>query len=637
MAISISKIEKAYSIIKDYDGTNLYVTYLKNISDKGYRKLSEFDIKYILENYQYAPIKVNKTIKITNWFGKSFADKNDIDFIPEKLLIMSIIGEMGDSYHCYVRYRKSVIEPLLTFVPKKALMGDIFVKDYNSFDIDFSPYNAITAHLNRSLKPHQESAIKFLVSRNKAILADSQGLGKTNSAIVASMVGKFKKILIVCPASLKGTWKRELSYYINPEDIGVVFGKNWVNEKKYTIVNYDILDNFYNIPLEPEYKTEIQTDENGNSIEVQVPVMIKCRGKAGKNGEMKQKMKKSRKKEVIKEALSKSNLFLSQFDLVILDEVQKLANNTSIRYKVLDDFLHRVKPKSVYCITGTPLTNSPLNLYHILKLLDADITKDYNYYMSRFCDAKEIKRSDGRKILICDGASNLDELRDKIKHLYIRRLQTEIPGMVNKDIATRYYSLSDNEMIEYKKLWKDYLEAQYLNGSDVSKYQDLIEGGLVRRYLSNKMISNTISLAEEHIEDGEKVLIVCCYDDEVKAFKEYFGNSAVVYNGKMTNKQKDKAEYEFMNNPKIKVFIGNIIAAGVGLTLTKSHICIFNSFSWVPSDNWQMMDRLHRLSQKHDVTVYYQLFDDEISTSMWNKIMEKENIINSVIKSENEK
>lgn len=119
MAISVSKIEEAYSIIRNYDGTNLYVTYLKNLSDKGYRKLSEFDIKYILENYQYAPIKVNKTIKITDWFGKSFADKNDIDFIPEKLLIMSIIGEMGDSYHCYVRYRKSVIEPLLTFVPKK--------------------------------------------------------------------------------------------------------------------------------------------------------------------------------------------------------------------------------------------------------------------------------------------------------------------------------------------------------------------------------------------------------------------------------------------------------------------------------------------------------------------------------------
>lgn len=74
-------------------------------------------------------------------------------------------------------------------------------------------------------------------------------------------------------------------------------------------------------------------------------------------------------------------------------------------------------------------------------------------------------------------------------------------------------------MVEYRKLWQDYLNAQYLTGVDVSKYQELIEGGLVRRYLANKMIENTISLAEEHIEDGEKVLIVCCFENEVKKLK----------------------------------------------------------------------------------------------------------------------
>ena len=178
---------------------------------------------------------------------------------------------------------------------------------------------------------------------------------------------------------------------------------------------------------------------------------------------------------------------------------------------------------------------------------------------------------------------------------------------------------------------------RYLTGVDVSKYQELIEGGLVRRYLANKMIENTISLAEEHIEDGEKVLIVCCFENEVKKFKEHFGDMAVVYDGKKTNVQKDKAEYEFMNNPKKKVFIGQILASGVGITLTKSHICIFNSYSWVPSDNWQVMDRVHRLSQTEDVTVYYQLFDDDISLEMWEKVMSKEDIIKAVIKSENEK
>lgn len=637
MAISASKIEKAYSIIENYDGTNLYVTYLKNCSDKGYRKLSEFDIKYILENHQYTAIKINKISKITEWFGEDFANKNGLDFIPEKLLIISVIGEMGDSLHCYVRYRQSITEPLLTFIPKKALMDDIFIKDYKNTIIDFTPYNALTAHLNRSLKPHQEEDIKFLTTHPKSILASQQGLGKTTSVIVSSLVGNYKKILIICPASLKGTWKREISLYSNPDNIEIVYGKNMNGDKKFTVINYDIIDNFYIIPKEQEYETVIEKDENGFENKINKPVLVKKKGIKGKNGEMEFKYKKTRQSSIIKECLSKSPLFLNNYDLVIIDEAHKLSKNKTIRYETISDFLKRSKPRGVYLVTGTPLTNSPLNLYHLLKLIDADVVKDYDYYMKRFCDMKEIRMKNGNIVKLCDGATNLDELREKIKNVYVRRLQKDIPGMVNKTILKRYYTLNDYEIEECNRLWDEYRHAKYINGNDISKYQELIEGGLVRRYLADKMIKNTISLAEEHIEDNEKVFIVCSYDNEVEKLKKHFGDSAVVYNGKMTNKQKDKAEHEFMNNPKIKVFIGQIIAASVGLTLTKSHICIFNTFSWLSIENDQAMDRVFRLTQTEDVIVYFQLFEEKNTLDMWDKVMEKSRIFNDVIKGENEK
>lgn len=979
MAISASKIEKAYSIIENYDGTNLYVTYLKNCSDKGYRKLSEFDIKYILENHQYSAVKVNKVAKITEWFGEDFANKNGLDFIPQKLLIISVIGEMGDSLHCYVRYRQSVTEPLLTFIPKKALMDDIFVKDYKDTVIDFTPYNALTAHLNRSLKPHQEEDIKFLTAHPKSILASQQGLGKcsdvntliptpygwkkigelkigdkvfgsdgkphnvigifpqgikdiyeitfsdgvkcncglehlwivrnnkmrqkekgwvvktlkelldgglqykpsqkridcgykpvnkweipmcepvdypkkeyfihpyilgmcigdgsmcngnvvlsipdfecesvdrikkllnekytlsvivqkektaineynremkrmglnilgknkfipeeymsgsieqrkellmglmdsdgsickknkihyyttseklandvqmlvyslgghaiihcydrtkegksieydvkinikfnpfkierkkqnynikknnycsryiekvdlvrkaeavcikvdsddssyltenyivthnTTSVIVSSLVGNYKKILIICPASLKGTWKREISLYSDSDDIEIVYGKKMDGDKKFTVINYDIIDNFYIIPKEQEYETVIEKDENGFERKINRPVLVKKKGIKGKNGEMEFKYKKTRQSSIIKECLSRSPLFLNNYDLVIIDEAHKLSKNKTIRYETISDFLKRSKPKGVYLVTGTPLTNSPLNLYHLLKLIDADVVKDYDYYMKRFCDMKEIHMKNGNIVKLCDGSTNLDELREKIKNVYVRRLQKDIPGMVNKTILKRYYTLNDYEIEECNRLWDEYRHAKYINGNDISKYQELIEGGLVRRYLADKMIKNTISLAEEHIEDNEKVFIVCSYDNEVEKLKKHFGDSAVVYNGKMTNKQKDKAEHEFMNNPKIKVFIGQIIAASVGLTLTKSHICIFNTFSWLSIENDQAMDRVFRLTQTEDVIVYFQLFEEKNTLDMWDKVMEKSRIFNEVIKGENEK
>jgi SNF2 family DNA or RNA helicase len=142
---------------------------------------------------------------------------------------------------------------------------------------------------------------------------------------------------------------------------------------------------------------------------------------------------------------------------------------------------------------------------------------------------------------------------------------------------------------------------------------------------------------DEKIEDGERVIIICTFTEEINELKKYYGNKCVVYDGKMSLKQKDKAEYEFMNNPKVKVFIGQIIACSVGLTLTAAHTLVFNSYSWVAADNLQAQDRIYRLNQTQDVTCIYQLFNDSISQNMFDKVMRKEVIMNETIKSENEK
>jgi SNF2 family DNA or RNA helicase len=331
-------------------------------------------------------------------------------------------------------------------------------------------------------------------------------------------------------------------------------------------------------------------------------------------------------------------MFLAKFDCVIIDEAHKLSNNTSIRYKVIEDFLKRSKPKFVFLLTGTPLTNRPMNLYHILKLIDAEVTRDYNYYTKRYCDGRKMRLKTGKEIMLTGGATNLEELKEKIKHVYIRRLLSEMTDMVNKSIETRYYDLTDTQMQRYNELWDEYVLAQQEQGNDDSEdYRQLVEGMLVRQYLAKEMIPNTIQLVNEKIEDDEKVIIICTFTEEINELKKYYGNKCVIYDGKMSAKQKDKAEYEFMNNPKVKVFIGQIIACSVGLTLTAAHTLIFNSYSWVAADNKQAEDRIYRLNQTEDVTCIYQLFNDSISQNMFDKVMRKEIIMNDVIKSEREK
>lgn len=627
--MKVTDFEKAYELLKTYTGTNNQILYLQYKTQKTNYALSDFDVTYVLNNFDYIPREINKIVKISSDYGEILKNKYELEFLPEKIIIKKIIGEMGESYHCYAQYRKS-IAPSLMYIKKRYILNHI-EKPTSTVDlnIDYDKYNKISEKHNIKLKEVQKESIEFLLKNKKCILANGMGTGKTITTVVSAMESGAKKILIICPASLKSTWKREICYYNDETEVTIINGSKWETNTRFTIVNYDILDNFYKIPTELVFEEKVLEDGTISRI----PKMIKSA-----NGKKVQKTRKSLKKDTIKRCLAESPMFLENFDCVVLDEAHKLSNNTSIRYRTIEDFLKRSNIPYVFLLTGTPLTNKPINLYHILKLIDADVTRDYQYYVKRYCDGKTMKLKTGKQIMLSNGATNLDELKEKIKHVYIRRLLTEMTDMVNKEIETRYYDLTPSQMSRYNKLWEEYLEAQEEQGNDNSEdYRQLVEGILVRQYLAKEMTSNTIQLVNEKLEDGEKVIIVCTFSEEIDILKKYYGDKCVVYDGKMTLKQKDKAEYEFMNNPKIKVFIGQIIACSVGLTLTAAHTLIFNSYSFSSAENKQAEDRIYRLNQTNDVTCIYQIFNDSISQRMFDLVTRKQIISNNVIKSENDK
>lgn len=591
---------------------NEYIQYIKDRTNNDFSLLTTFEKEYITKNYNYKPYVLNKIVRISSDFGFLLKKTYDIDFFPEKIYITKVIGEFENNVHCYIQYRKSV-EPKLLLLGKYYIIGDIRPSnEVFDVDVDFSIYDNKTKHTGRFLKEVQKEGINFLLKNKKCILADSMGCGKTTTSIVSAMETKQDKVLIICPASLKSNWKKELMVYNDEKDITIINGKKWVSNTKFIIVNYDILDNFYFIPSRKNYKLL-------------------------NNGKIKSNVKS---KQIEEFCLNKSPLYLEDFGCVIIDEAHKLSNDTSIRYEVINDFLKRSNTPYVFLLTGTPMTNRPINLYNVLKLINSNVSSDFNYYIHRYCDAKRIKLENGRKITLMNGATNLEELRDKIKHVYIRRMLHEMTKMVNKNIETRCYSLSDEQLETYNKLWEEYVNKKQEEGKekeDTEEYKKLVEGIIVRQYLAKEMIPNTIKLVDEKLEEGEKVIIICTFSDEIEELKKYYGDKAVVYDGKMTIKKKDKAEHDFMNNDDVKVFIGQIIACSVGLTLTIAHTLIFNSYSWVAADNYQAEDRIYRLNQTEDVTCIYQLFDDSISKDMFEKVMYKGDIMKQTIKSENEK
>jgi len=652
MALSLDKINDAYNLLKNYNGNNSYIIRLKNsVFVYKTKTMNDFEAEYVLCNHDKEPKLINKIIRIPEWYGKKRKEEWKTEFTPDRFKITWYMGETNQFYHFYCIYRRSQEKAVELFAPKKAILTDFLSEDWNLKKIDFKPYNEL---LGFNLYPHQEEAVKFLTSKKKAILAHDMGFGKTIAAIVAALEGKYEHVLIVAPSSVKETWKRELSHFVNDEDVTIVQGSKW-NDAKFTIINYDILDNFYTIPEQTINTRELNVDDEGNVIR-----------------EYKAKKIVSRSKKIIDEAMSKSQLFQSNYDLLIIDEAHRLSNNTSNRFKIIQDLIKRANPNGIFELTGTMVTNSSKNLYNLLKLIDAPVTKDWQYFMERYCGAKffykknekkayttmflkekkknswydltqeekikldEILEKRCKKVCILGEDTNMEELQEIIKPYYLRRVKDDLENMVSKTIKYLHYEMNDEEQKSYNELWDEYLELQE-DKEKTEKNKKLIEVSLMRQWLANKMIPKTISLVRKCIEKNHKVIIFCAYDNEINKFKEEFKDCCVYHNGKINEKKKSNAVDKFQNDDNVKVFIGNIFSAGVGLTLIAGDVVVFNNFSFVPSDNQQCEDRIHRIGQTKPCTIYYQSFNGTYFDRMLEIVHNKQEVIDKIIVSENEK
>lgn len=673
MVIEVEDKCKAIDLLKQYEGGNPYLLNLKKEVFLTKKELNDFNAEYVLKNYDKEPKLIKKVIKITDWYAEKLQNDWNIDFLPKKLEIKYFLGETETTYHCLLKYRQNM-EYIYVFLNKKGVMTNFLSEDYTKIQVDFDRYDRLQQKMRPDkpmfIKPHQKEGVQFLLSRKKCILADDMGLGKTKTLTISALEGNFDCVLIICPASLKSNWFEELTFFIPEREISIIggftgmkkselerylgygIGKSgktilelqaeakergkW-NENRFVIVNYDILDEFYKLP-------------------------------------------KSRKKVDIEEAEKNSSLLqfiLDRKTLIIIDEAHNLSNMKSQQYKIINSLIRRGKPDSIYLATGTPITNNPQNYYNLLYLIDSDVTNDWQYYIEHYCDGFKMPINDEEKAKkqriseefiklhkkntwhelsdeekkslndiinqkvkfrwIPKGASNLDELKERTKHIYLRRTKEDFNELPEKHVLERVYLLTDEEKTEYDRLWEEYEREKLEEEPNKTINKELLEGGLYRRYLSNRMVPHTIKFVDRCLAKDEKVIIFCCYDEELYTLRDYYSDKCVIYNGKMSLKEKDEAKNSFINNPDIKVFIGNVQAAGVGINLTVARIIVFNNFSWVPGDCRQAEDRCYRIGQQKDVFIYYQFFKDTQYEKMWNTVLRKELIINQVIKKEDEK
>lgn len=559
---NVSVLERrALDLLETYQGANNYIIRLrqKQIDNKKFYP-TRAQAEYIINYHETAPKVAKKWVELDSYFAQKIANDKLLSSVPTKVYVEKLLVEKDTAYHIWGKYFES--EQVYDFwIPKVALIKDNKVKDVV---IDYEKYS------HRPPLEHQKEAIKSLVENKKFILADDMGLGKTTSTIIAALETGAKKILIICPASLKINWQREIENY-SDKPTSIIEGKKW-EDGTFVIINYDIIKNFHD---------EKKKDDS---------VLLK-----------------------------------TKFDLVIIDEAHYIQNKQAQRTKLINDFVSNVE--RLWLLTGTPITSRPINYFNLLNLIECPVAKNWMAYVKRYCNGFQFQAG-RRKIWNVSGASNLEELRDRTAPLVLRRLKENVLDLPDKIITPVYLRLKSKE---YEALMGEYYDWYDKNGDSDSLTLQFTKLTKVRQVIAEEKVPSTIEICENIVEQGKKVIVFTNFTKTLEMILEHFGKSAVRLDGQMSQKERQLSVDRFQNDESVMVFVGNIKAAGVGITLTAGEAVVMNDLSFLPSDHSQAEDRSYRYGQKNNVLVYYPIFDNTVEGIIYDILKKKKDIFETVM------
>ena len=461
---------------------------------------------------------------------------------------------------------------------------------------------AVPAPTGLAYLPYQLAGIDYAKARTNTLIADEMGLGKTIQAIgLINSDPSIRKVLIVCPASLKINWLRELEkWLVEPRSIEIANGL-WPSAD-IIIINYDILG---------KWRSAIDADN---------------------------------------------------YDLLIVDEAHYAKNSKALRTKLLLGYSDRRAPQNNMApiaakrrvfLTGTPIVNRPKELWSLVEALDPQgLGQNFMSFMKRYTAAHQ-----GEYGWDFSGAANLEELQQRLRSKFmIRRLKadvlTELPAkrrqiilLTPSDRAARAAIAAELEAFERAERAREQARADIERAQaagDNEAYaaavarlrqaQGLLftEMSRVRHETAVRKIPQCIEHLTECLDSEQKVVCFVHHHDVADALKEAFPTAAVV-TGQIGLVQRQAEVDRFMTDPACRLFIGGIQSAGVGLTLTVASHVVFCELDWVPGNISQAEDRCHRIGQVNSVLVQHLVFDGSIDARMAAVIIAKQAVIEAAV------
>ncbi len=438
--------------------------------------------------------------------------------------------------------------------------------------------------------PYQKAGIEYCLGKEHSIIGDEPGLGKTIQAIGLANVMDARKILVVCPASIRLNWRREIQAWSTLQQVkmqAILKGPQGVRpHKNYTIVSYDLLRN---------------------------------RGiHAALRGE--------------------------KWDLGIFDEGHYLKTSDAQRTRAIfgggkppgpDEYSFHNNGlarsiKRMVAMTGTPLPNRPREAFTLARGLDWESIEylSQDAFDSRFNPPKVLGQREEVK-------GRLPELNARLRcNLLVRRHKKDVlPQLPDKRYEMTY--------IEPNGAIRDVLAREALVDFDpMDLYNDdfTIDGtpiSTLRREMGEAMVPRVIEYIQYMMDVVEhpKLIVFGHHRGVISELMDRLNKyNPVLHQGGMSTVKKDAAVAEFKTNAGTRLFIGQLdTMEGVdGL----QHHCgdvVFAEPAWTPGRNEQCVDRAHRIGQHDNVVAHFLLVEGSFNEKVLNVVLDKAGDIHAAL------
>ena len=423
-----------------------------------------------------------------------------------------------------------------------------------------------------TLYPYQKVGVEFIVkSGGRCILGDDPGLGKTAMTIASILTLKPGKVLIVCPATLKYTWKSEVEKW-SDLTCAVLDGKSDLSKIMDTdviVVNYDLLKKFY------------------------------------------------------------SGLSKIPFGFMGLDESHLLKSGTTIRTKCVRALAKNIP--YVVMLSATQVLNRPVELFSPLNILDPKTWNDWHAFTIRYCGARRTRF--GLDVSGATNIEELQ--RRLSRQFMRRKKEEVLPDLPAKVRVEVPVDLDAKSQEDYSKAFNNFMRFLRENRGKtdpeimrVMQAEKLVRLNTLREVAVLGKVSPAIEIIENIISSGAKINVFSSFNAPLKELSTYFGSKAVMITGETSNEDRFEIVKKFQNDPEVQVFLGGFMSAGVGITLTAASNVLFLDRAWTPSAMVQAEDRAHRIGSTFEsITIYSMHANGTVDEQMKKMLTKKIEVI----------